>query len=517
MLESQFVQCQLVLHLIEKEQFELVTISSNQQEYLLWRRHKRHTEIVHVSSTPFSWQQELERVVRLIEQNALRQLQQSLLFQKVSFYHVFLNERYLEQDWHEMSLEMPKHKKVQSSDVYVWHKEDQQDLARFFQEVKLKEPLSFTIQTQGLALSYEVTALQKRITDYHQQTLKDVQAVFQRAKPYMTYLLLAINLIMFFLLESNGGSTNTETLIDYGAKYNVAILDGEWWRILSSMFLHIGFVHLILNMLALYFIGTLVEGIYGNVRFTLIYFLSGIAGGLCSFAFSPSVGAGASGALFGLFGALLYFGLKKPNLFFQTIGANVLFIVAINVVFGFVVPQVDHGAHLGGLVGGFLVAAMVMLPKTKGFLWRIVATVIFLVYLAAILLFGLSNDRVQFDETMQILHVEQLQQEDNYSQMIDTVTQTLPHAENYQAELLFLRSIAYVHTEDSDQAIRDLEQAVHLKSDFENGWYNLALLYHLEGQQEDALIAAEQLLGLNDQDESYLALYDDIRQEQESH
>src|SRR5699024_640721 len=139
---------------------------------------------------------------------------------------------------------------------------------------------------------------------------KKEENVFSFGRPKLVYILLVINLFMYFVLQANGGSESIETLIKYGAKYNPAILKyEEWWLFVRSMFLHIGFIHLLMNMLAVYYLGTLVERIYGSLRFIVIYFLAGIGAGFASFAFTTSVSAGASGALFGLFGALLFFGL----------------------------------------------------------------------------------------------------------------------------------------------------------------------------------------------------------------
>src|SRR5699024_1614990 len=103
--------------------------------------------------------------------------------------------------------------------------------------------------------------------------------------------------------------------------------------------------------------------------------LAGIAGSLSSFAFDTHISAGASGAFFGLIGALLYFGLIHQRLFQQTIGNSIALILIINLGFGFFVPQIDIGAHLGGLLGGFLAAFIVSLPRRRYFLWQIVSLV----------------------------------------------------------------------------------------------------------------------------------------------
>ncbi|WP_458412495.1 rhomboid family intramembrane serine protease [Schinkia sp. CFF1] len=208
-------------------------------------------------------------------------------------------------------------------------------------------------------------------------------------KPSLTYGLVAVNVIMFLLLEWVGSSTDIETLIKFGAKYNPLILAGDWWRFITPMFLHIGFLHLAMNMMALYYLGLSVERIFGTWRFSLIYFAAGIAGAVSSFAFSTSVSAGASGAIFGCFGALLYFGVVHPSLFYRTMGANIFGVLAINLAFGFLVPVVDNSAHIGGLIGGFLASAIVHLPKHKLLIGRQIGAFLLLFFItAAALYFG---------------------------------------------------------------------------------------------------------------------------------
>src|SRR5699024_7573408 len=216
--------------------------------------------------------------------------------------------------------------------------------------------------------------------------------VFAFGKPRFIYFLIIVNVLMFIMLEINGGSVNIDNLIESGAKYNPAIMEGEWWRIISSMFLHIGFLHLFMNMLALYYLGMAVESIYGSKRFLIVYFLSGIGGGLTSFAFNDMVAAGASGALFGLFGALLYFGTVQKRLFKQTMGKNLLLILAINLVFGFLVPQIDMGAHLGGLIMGFVAAGVTSVPNVKNRRKQLFYTVIYVIGTIFLVWYGIIQN-----------------------------------------------------------------------------------------------------------------------------
>jgi rhomboid protease GluP len=181
----------------------------------------------------------------------------------------------------------------------------------------------------------------------------------------LTFTLASVNLLIWVLMTIYGGSTNRETLIRFGAKYNEAILQGETWRLITPIFLHIGGLHLWFNSTALLSIGSQVERIFGTIRFLFIYLFAGAAGTLSSFFFSPAISAGASGAIFGLFGALLYFSIKDANVFGHTMKPGLISGLAINLLLGFLIPGIDNYAHAGGLVGGFIAATMLGLPKMK--------------------------------------------------------------------------------------------------------------------------------------------------------
>src|SRR5690625_5544622 len=112
------------------------------------------------------------------------------------------------------------------------------------------------------------------------------------------------------IIEFLGSSQDIPHLIQFGAKYNPLIMEHEWWRIFSSMFIHIGFIHLFINMLAIYYLRTAVERIYGLRKFLFIYTVGGVVGGLASFAVTVNVSAGASSVMLVFFGALLFFGLN---------------------------------------------------------------------------------------------------------------------------------------------------------------------------------------------------------------
>lgn len=186
--------------------------------------------------------------------------------------------------------------------------------------------------------------------------------VVDYGKPFFTYIFLGIQCIMFLLMELNGGSQNIETLIRFGAKYNPLIDDGQWWRFIMPIFLHIGLLHLLMNSVALYYIGVQVEKIYGSVRFFFIYMLAGISGVYASYLLNTSIAAGASGAIFGCFGALLYVSIVHKDVLSKELMSSVLGIIGINLVFGLLMSNVDNAGHVGGLIGGIVVAAIVRTP-----------------------------------------------------------------------------------------------------------------------------------------------------------
>ncbi|WP_029276404.1 rhomboid family intramembrane serine protease [Carnobacterium jeotgali] len=183
-------------------------------------------------------------------------------------------------------------------------------------------------------------------------------------KPVVTYLFLAIQILAFILMTLDGGSTNMVTLLKYGAKFNPYIVLGEWWRLITPMFLHIGFIHLLMNSVILYYLGEQLEGMFGHLRFAGIYLLSGIAGNLASFAFSDSLSAGASTALFGLFGSTIMLGQTfKHNPAIQQMAKSFGTLIIINIVFGVFSSSIDMAGHLGGLLGGFLIATAISVPN----------------------------------------------------------------------------------------------------------------------------------------------------------
>src|SRR5436853_2340390 len=194
--------------------------------------------------------------------------------------------------------------------------------------------------------------------------LEFLNAVWTR-RPTFTYVFFALNIVVFVLMALAGGSTNQLTLMAFGVKSNPEIAQGQWWRFVTPIFIHIGMLHLLFNSYALWIVGPQVEKLYGSARFVILYVLTGVAGVFGSYMFHPyAVSAGASGAIFGLFGVLLVFGIRYrssiPPFFKRAVGTGVLPVIAINLVIGFTLSSmVDNAAHVGGLIAGAVLAAIV--------------------------------------------------------------------------------------------------------------------------------------------------------------
>ncbi len=187
-------------------------------------------------------------------------------------------------------------------------------------------------------------------------------------KPRVTYVLLTINIVVFLLqsitpevVVNVGANLRVSPWFLYGAKINEFIVAGEWWRLITPMFLHADFLHIAFNSYALYIFGPQVEALFGYRRFTLIYLLSGVAGTVLSFALSPNWSVGASGAIFGLVGALLIYFYRHRKLFGE-MGRRRLtelaVVAGLNLLIG-LRPNIDNWGHVGGLVGGSLLTWLI--------------------------------------------------------------------------------------------------------------------------------------------------------------
>ncbi|SDN07908.1 rhomboid family intramembrane serine protease [Sediminibacillus halophilus] len=489
-VQDEYYFLNLAHDLVRDHDYELLHIDKDSQEIWLEKQQKDTSNVIRLYHKSFDWGNHLKNDMAQVIYK-VQNLRKLLGGKKVKIHDVYIAAQAPVDDWE--SLKKPllvKDKKPTEMHVYYLDERNRlNEKYRLYDDLGLDDrPIIQSDNEEVMERqSDEIKSLLKsRLVEQQQAE----QSVFQHGRPLFTYVLLAVNVLLFFLLERHGSSLNTQTLIDFGAKYNPAILQGEWWRIISSMFLHIGFVHLLMNMIALFYLGTAVERLYGTGRFAIVYFLAGITGGLASFAFNTQVSAGASGAIFGLFGSLLYFGVLYKRLFFRTMGWNLLFILALNIAFGVMMPQIDNGAHIGGLLGGFLASAVVSLPGKKKRLNQLGG---FMLYL--LLTVGLLFYAMQFSSANLLQLAQHSIEQEEYHRTLKYTEQGLEDGE-YKAELLFYRSLAHLNLDEAEAAIDDLEESLKVKPDFAEAHYNLALLYVSHDQVDNAKQHAEKALSL---------------------
>ncbi|MCF6515123.1 rhomboid family intramembrane serine protease [Lactobacillus sp. S2-2] len=171
-------------------------------------------------------------------------------------------------------------------------------------------------------------------------------------------------LFVYLLMSLNGGSENPQTLVKFGALYPPAIMNGEWWRLITPIFIHIGITHLILNLVTIYFIGIIIEREFGHFKYLLIFIISGILGNLTSLSFTSGLSAGASTSIFGLFGSFfMVYESYKENTYIRNTAKSFFYFLAFNFIYDLFIPGIDLWGHIGGIIAGFLISYVVGLKE----------------------------------------------------------------------------------------------------------------------------------------------------------
>jgi membrane associated rhomboid family serine protease len=178
-------------------------------------------------------------------------------------------------------------------------------------------------------------------------------AYFTTAEPVVTYGLIAVNVVIYLITVAQGSGINSPggKLFFKWALFGPAVANGDWWRLITAAFLHGNVLHIGFNMLLLYWIGAPVERYLGHLRYLAVYIVSGLAGSAGALLVTPtSVTVGASGALFGIFGALFIIEYQTTG----TIAGQASALIVINLLFSFTVSGISIGGHIGGLIGGIV-------------------------------------------------------------------------------------------------------------------------------------------------------------------
>ena len=234
--------------------------------------------------------------------------------------------------------------------VYV---KDAQDIDKYdvFKNYfpNLKEDLN--MKEKGIELFTKLTG---DINDTNEKKAEKNRNIFEVKKPIVTYFLIAINVLVYILMMVFGQNN----FIGLFGLYPPAVTAGQYYRLFTCMFLHAGILHLIFNMYSLHIIGSQIENFFGKTKYIITYLFSGVIAGLMSMIFTKSWSVGASGAIFGLLGAMLYFGYHYRMYLGTVIKSQIIPIIIVNLLIGFSTPGIDNAAHIGGLIGGIIGAMM---------------------------------------------------------------------------------------------------------------------------------------------------------------
>lgn len=211
-----------------------------------------------------------------------------------------------------------------------------------------------------------------------------VEKIFSPRIPIITYIIISICVAMFVLCFFVGnGPSDVKTLVFMGANSSYYTKAGEYYRLLTCIFLHAGFAHIICNMYSLIVIGPQVESFYGKLKYLFIFLVSGICGSILSLVFSSSniVSVGASGAIFGLLGAIIYFGYHYRVYLGNVLKSQIIPVIILNLVIGFMISGIDNFAHVGGLIGGLFAAMACGVPDKSSTSDKINGCILLIIYL----------------------------------------------------------------------------------------------------------------------------------------
>lgn len=229
---------------------------------------------------------------------------------------------------------------------------------------------NMSFKEKGMELFMKLT---KDINDKNEGDARMSEDVFRMKKPIVTYALIAINIIMFILAI-------VFNLTDDLAVNRYYITHGEPYRLITGIFLHANIVHILFNMYALYIIGMQLESFLGKGKFLAVYLLSGLAGSMLSIFMSTGFSVGASGAIFGLLGSLLYFGYHYRVYLDTVIKSQIIPLIVINLLIG-LMPGIDNWAHIGGLIGGVLATMAVGVKYKSTNFEKINGWILYLIYI----------------------------------------------------------------------------------------------------------------------------------------
>jgi len=325
----------------------------------------------------------------------------------------------------------------------------------------------------------------------------------------LTHVLFGANLAVFLAMVAASGSAMDfpgPVMFHFGANFGPYTLSGQWWRLFTYMFLHGGIMHIAFNMWCLWDLGALCESLYGRWTYAAIYLLTGVSGGLASVAWNPRVlSVGASGAIFGLAGALIasfYLGeFSLPSIALKGTLRSLLFFAGFNLFFGSLFPGIDNACHIGGLISGLALGALVarVAPQSDAPLRR--AGVLGIVALALLGAgFGVRQWRSAPFRMARAFESLSQNQHDAIANLQAIVKEKPNFADGHYA-----LAHAYFDQEKYPESEAEFKRVLELNPQYKDARFNLGLVYLSEKRLDDAKTAFTQAIAndANDADAHY--------------
>ena len=346
----------LVHYFITEENYNPIVVNGVKDEIWLENREGPYY-IVRINSNNIFNKEQLD-FDHYKTKSIVRQIKKKTLSFNVNTLNIFLD---LNED-----LKLESVKNIVDAPIFDDRKITDENILEAFPNINEK----LLKDAKGIDLMINVT---KDINEKTEKENRQYEKIFSPKKIYVTQAIMALCAIGFVITLMFGGipaivDVPTNILALLGANNITLLQSGEIWRLLTYMFLHGSLLHLLINMYSLYIIGTQIENYYGKTKYIIIYLVSGICGGLLSAIGIGvnAISAGASGAIFGLLGALAYFGYHYRLYLGNALKTQIIPVIAINLLIGVMVTGIDNFCHIGGLISGIFTAmALGVDGKTK--------------------------------------------------------------------------------------------------------------------------------------------------------
>ena len=338
-------------------------------------------------------------------------------------------------------------------------------------------------------LHYKRKVLTQNLVDKHMQRFTPI-----------TYTLILINIVIWLCMILYLNRFSDVKLLEVGGLVHFNVVHGEWYRLISSMFLHFNFEHILMNMLSLFIFGKIVESIIGSWRMLIIYIISGLYGNFVSLSFNTTtISVGASGAIFGLIGSIFVIMYLSKNFNKKMIGQLLIALVVL-IVFSLFMSNINIMAHLGGFISGVLITLIGYYFKThRSLFWAFLIVFLLIFIVLQIRIFTISEDNI-YDK---LIRDEMIK--GNYSEAKNVVKQTLNN--NYADDETYYLSGLITATKSSQaEAVSEWERGLRK---FPNSGvlnYELAIANRSLSDDKKALKYIKKAVAINPNNKKYVNL-----------